>query len=155
AFKVTSIDAGTNLAQSVGIPGVNITDTATAMSQITFTPGDIRNLGANANQPLLTFLDTFQWFDNVTHTRGAHTLKLGANLTRPRRNIFNVDNIVGQFNFQSSITSNCGGTTSACTIDPNTGFSFASFVLGYATTVTRGLMQGLVGERRPEYGAYI
>jgi len=155
AFKVTSIDAGTNLAQSVGIPGVNITDTATAMSQITFTPGDIRNLGANANQPLLTFLDTFQWFDNVTHTRGAHTLKLGANLTRRRRNIFNVDNIVGQFNFRSDITSNCGGTTSACTIDPNTGFSFASFVLGYATGVTRGLMQGVVGERRPEYGAYI
>ncbi|NOT61716.1 MAG: hypothetical protein HOP19_15990, partial [Acidobacteria bacterium] len=73
-FKVTSIDAGTNLAQSVGIPGVNITDTATAMSQIAFNPGqEIRHLGANGNQPLLTFLDTFQIFDNVTHTRGNHT----------------------------------------------------------------------------------
>ena len=155
AFKVTSIDAGTNQAQAVGIPGINITDTATAMSQITFTPGDIRNLGANSNQPLLTFLDTFQFFDNVTHTRGSHTLKMGASLTRRRRNVFNVDNIVGQFNFRSDITSNCGGATSACTIDPNTGFSFASFVLGYPTNVTRGLMQGVVGERRPEYGAYI
>ncbi len=155
AFKVSSIDAGTNLAQTVGIPGINITDTATAMSQIQFTPGDIRNLGANSNQPLLTFLDTFQFFDNVMHTRGAHTLKMGASLTRRRRNVFNVDNIVGNFNFQSSITSNCGGATGACTIDPNTGFSFATFVLGYPTTVTRGLMQGVVGERRPEYGAYI
>jgi hypothetical protein len=154
AFKVTSIDAGTNQAQAVGIPGINITDTATAMSQITFTPGDIRNLGANSNQPLLTFLDTFQFFDNVTHTRGSHTLKMGASLTRRRRNVFNVDNIVGNFNFQSSITSNCGGAPGTCTIDPNTGFSFASFVLGYPTTVTRGLMQGVVGERRPEYGAY-
>jgi hypothetical protein len=141
-FKVTSIDAGTNLAQSVGIPGVNITDTATAMSQITFgvgDVGDIRNLGANSNQPLLTFLDTFQFFDNVTHTRGDHTLKLGASLTRRRRNVFNVDNIVGKFNFQSDLT----------------GFSFASFVLGLPTGITRGLMQGTVGERRPEYGAYI
>jgi hypothetical protein len=154
AFKVSSIDAGTNQAQAVGIPGINITDTATAMSQIAFTPGDIRNLGANSNQPLLTFLDTFQIFDNVTHTRGSHTLKMGASLTRRRRNVFNVDNIVGNFNFQSSITSNCGGAPGACTIDPNTGFSFASFVLGYPTTVTRGLMQGTVGERRPEYGAY-
>jgi len=154
-FKVTSIDAGTNLAKTVGIPGVNIFDTATAMSQIQFTPGDIRNLGANSNQPLLTFLDTFQFFDNLTHTRGAHTLKMGANLTRRRRNVFNVDNIVGNFNFQSSITSNCGGSAVTCSIAPNTGFSFASFVLGYPTTVTRGLMQGVVGERRPEYGAYI
>jgi hypothetical protein len=150
AFKVSSIDAGTNQAQAVGIPGINITDTATAMSQITFgvnDVGDIRNLGANSNQPLLTFLDTIQFFDNVTHTRGAHTLKMGASLTRRRRNVFNVDNIVGKFNFQSDITSNPA--------IPNTGFSFASFALGNPTAITRGLMQGTVGERRPEYGAYI
>ncbi|HEX5080918.1 MAG TPA: hypothetical protein VFY40_02655, partial [Blastocatellia bacterium] len=155
SIQVTSIDAGTNLAQKVGIPGVNISDRSTAMSQITFTPGDIRNLGANSNQPLQTFLDTYQFIDNVTHTRGAHTLKAGGSLTRRRRNVFNVDNIVGNFNFQSAITSNCGGSTVTCNPDPNTGFSFASFALGYATSVNRGLKQGLVGERRPEYGAYI
>src|SRR5262249_40460857 len=70
AWKVTSIDAGTNLAEKVGIPGVNINDLSTAMTQINFVPQDIRNLGANSNQPLFTFLDTFQWFDNVTYTRG-------------------------------------------------------------------------------------
>jgi hypothetical protein len=155
AFKVTSIDAGTNLAEKVGIPGVNIVDTATAMSQITFTPGDIRNLGANSNQPLFTFLDTIQLFDNVTHTRGSHTLKMGFNYTRRRRNVLNVDNIVGNFNFQAPITSNCGGSTTACTINPNTGFSFATFVLGYPTAINRQLMQGIFGERRPEYGAYV
>jgi len=155
-FKVTSIDAGANLAQKVGIPGVNIADTATAMSQITFAPAqEIRHLGANGNQPLLTFLDTFQWFDNVTHTRGAHTIKMGASLTRRRRNIFNVDTINGTFNFQSAITSNCGGVTGACTINPNTGFSFATFLLGYPTTITRGLQLGVTGERRPEYAAYV
>ncbi|HWQ32973.1 MAG TPA: carboxypeptidase-like regulatory domain-containing protein, partial [Blastocatellia bacterium] len=155
AFKVTSIDAGTSLAQKVGIPGVNIFDTATAMSQIQFAQGDIRNLGANSNQPLLTFLDTYQYFDNVTHTRGAHTLKMGASLTFRRRNVFNVDNIVGNFTFSQNLTSNCAGVTTACTLDPTTGFSFASFVLGYASSVTRGLMLGTVGERRPEYGAYV
>ncbi|HKX29634.1 MAG TPA: carboxypeptidase-like regulatory domain-containing protein, partial [Blastocatellia bacterium] len=134
AFKVTSIDAGTNLAQQVGIPGVNITDTATAMSQIQFsradTTSDIRNLGANSNQPLLTFLDTFQLFDNVTNTRGHHTLKMGFNFTRRRRNVLNVDNIVGNFTFQAAMTSNCaGGLTTDCVVVPNSGFSFASFVL--------------------------
>ena len=155
SFKVTSIDYGTNLANTVGIPGVNITDTATAMTQIAFTPGDIRNLGANGNQPLLTFLDTFQFFDNVTHTKGAHTIKIGASLTKRRRNIFNVDSIVGNFNFNQNLTSNCAGIASGCTLNSATGFSFASFMLGYASSVTRGLMQGVYGERRPEYGAYV
>ncbi len=155
AVKVTSIDAGTNLAQSVGIPGVNISDIATAMAQITFTPTDIRNLGANSNQPLLTFLDTFQWYDNVTHSRGRHTLKTGFSYTRRRRNVLNVDNVVGQFNFQAPITSNCGGISSGCTIDRNTGFSFATFLLGFPTQINRQLMQGVFGERRPEYGAYV
>src|SRR5581483_6519619 len=155
AFKVTAIDAGTNLAAAVGIPGVNITDTATAMSQINFAQGDIRNLGANSNQPLLTFLDTYQFFDNVTHTRGQHTIKMGASLTRRRRNVFNVDNIVGNFTFNQNLTSNCAGIASGCTTNPNTGFGFASFMLGYASSITRGLMQGTVGERRPEYGAYV
>jgi carboxypeptidase family protein len=160
SFKVTSIDADTNLAEQVGIPGVNITDTATAMSQIQFsrndTNSDIRNLGANSNQPLLTFLDTFQLFDNVTHTRGRHTLKMGFNYTRRRRNVLNVDNIVGNFTFQGDMTSNCaGGFIPNCRSDGLSGFSVASFMLGYASNVNRQLMQGTFGERRPEYGAYI
>lgn len=154
AFKVTSIDAGTNLAERVGIPGVNINDISTAMSQITFSPQDIRNLGANSNQPLFTFLDTFQWFDNVTFTRSRHTMKMGFSYTRRRRNVLNVDRIVGNFNFQSTLTSNCGGSASSCTIDPNTGFSVASFLLGYPTSTWRELMEGIFGERRPEYAAY-
>ena len=155
AFKVTSIDAGTNLASKVGIPGINITDTATAMTQIQFNPQDIRNLGANNNQPLLTFLDTFQWFDNLTHTRGRHTLKMGASLTRRRRNVFNVDSVVGTYIFESGLTSNCAGSTVTCSPSSSTGFSFASFLLGYPTTINRQLMQGTFGERKPEYGAYV
>lgn len=155
AFKVTSIDAGTNIADKVGLTGVNVRDTATAMTQITFQPQDIRNLGANSNQPLFTFLDTFQWFDNITNTRGRHTLKMGFSYTKRRRNVLNVDRINGNYEFQSTLTSNCAGSAAACTINPNTGFSFASFVLGYPTQVRRELMEGIIGERRPEYGAYI
>ncbi|MBI3473496.1 MAG: TonB-dependent receptor [Candidatus Solibacter usitatus] len=155
AIKLTSIDAGTNQAEKVGIPGINIRDSATAMSQITFTPGDIQNLGANGNQPLLTFLDTFQYFDNVTYVRGRHTIKTGFNFTRRRRNVFNADSILGTFNFQAPLTSNCAGIASGCTINPTTGFSAATFLLGYPTSIQRGLIDGVVGERRPEYGAYV
>jgi hypothetical protein len=154
-IKVSSIDAGTNLAEKVGIPGVHISDTTTAMTQITFPNSEIRNLGANGNQPLLTFLDTFQYFDNVTYIAGSHTLKMGFSYTRRRRNVFNVDNIVGTFQFNSNLTSNCAGvTTPGCLINANSGFGPASFLLGYSNQATRTYMLGTVGERRPEYGAY-
>jgi len=152
---VTSIDAGENLPEKVGIPGVRVSDTTTAMTQITFPGREIRDLGANGNQPLLTFLDAFQYFDNVTYVAGRHTLKMGFSYTRRRRNIFNVDNIVGTYQFNQNLTSNCAGIASGCSINSGTGFGPASFLLGYANQVTRSYMDGTIGERRNEYGAYV
>ena len=155
AIQVLSIDNGLNLAQKVGIPGINITDVASMMSQITFNPAqEIRHLGANSNQPLLTFLDTYQWYDNVTHNAGRHTLRMGFNFTKRRRNILNIDNPVGNFQFSNNLTSNCAGIPAGCTINPSSGFSFASFMVGYPISAVRGLMLGVYGERRPEYAAY-
>src|SRR4030088_479180 len=67
-FFMTSIDYGSNLAQKVGIPGINLGDTTSAMSQILFTSTNgggngARNLGANSNQPLITNQNDFQIFD--------------------------------------------------------------------------------------------
>ena len=152
---LTSIDFGTSLAQKVGIPGIVISDTTTAMSQITFAGGGFRNVGANGNQPLITALDTFQYFDNLTLIRGSHTVKMGASYTRRRRNIYNVDNIVGTFQFNNNLTSNCAGIASGCTINPNTGFDGASFLLGYPNSETRTYQLGTIGERRPEPGIYV
>jgi len=154
-ITVASIDASENLPEQVGIPGVRVSDTTTAMSQITFPGNEIRNLGANGNQPLLTFLDTFQYFDNATYVTGRHTLKMGFSYTRRRRNVFNVDNIVGTFQFNQNLTSNCAGIASGCSINSGTGFGPASFLLGYSNQITRTYKLGTVGERRPEYGAYI
>ncbi len=155
AITYTSIDFGTNLAAKVGIPGANISDTASAMSQIQFPNNEIRNLGHNGNQPLLTFLDTFQYYDNVTMIHGRHTIKAGANYTRRRRNVFNIDSINGQFQFTSNLTSNCAGSASGCNINAATGFGVASFLLGYPFQETRQYFRGVVGERRPEFGAYV
>ena len=51
------------------------------MTQLTFQ--NIRNLGANGNQPLITNQNDFQIFDNVTWIKGKHTLKAGGSLTLP------------------------------------------------------------------------
>jgi hypothetical protein len=159
-FLLTPIDYGSNLAQQVGIPGVNFGPTTSALSQIIFTTTNnggngSRNLGSGGNQPLITNQNDFQFFDNVTHVMGKHTLKAGGTATHRSREILNADTIVGRFDFLSNQTSNCGGITSGCTPLSNTGFDVASFLLGTASNASRTFFNpGTYTELRPEYAAY-
>src|SRR5580765_2274226 len=154
-FLMTPIDYGTNPAQAVGLKNINLGETTSAMSQIMFANGGMRNIGANANQPLITNQNDFQFFDNVTRVAGKHTMKAGGSLTLRSREILNADTIVGRFDFNQNQTSNCAGITSGCTILSNSGFDFASFLLGYASDARRTLFDpGTYTELRPEIAAY-
>jgi hypothetical protein len=154
-FLMTPVDYGTNIAQSVGLKNVNLGDTTSAMSQLMFNNGGMRNIGANGNQPLITNQNDFQFFDNVTRVAGKHTMKAGGSLTLRSREILNADTIVGRFDFNQNLTSNCSGITSGCSIQSNSGFDFASFLLGYASNASRTLFDpGTYTETRPEYALY-
>ena len=153
-FLMTSIDYGTNPAQSVGIPGINLNPVTSAMTQLTFQ--NIRNLGANGNQPLITNQNDFQFFDNVTWSSGRHTLKTGGSLTLRSREILNADSIVGVFNFNNNMTSNCAGQGAGCTVNSATGFDVASFMLGLVNSKNRALFDaGTYTEKRPEIATYV
>jgi len=153
-FFMTSIDYGENLANAMGIPGINLNDVTSAMTQMTFQ--NIRNLGANGNQPLITNQNDFQIFDNVTWIKNRHTFKLGGSVTFRSREILNADTIVGSFGFNNNMTSNCAGVAAGCTVNSNTGFDVASFLLGYATTKTRNMFDaGTYTEKRPEWSLYV
>ena len=155
-FNMTSIDFGQNLAEKVGIPGINLNEVTSAMTQIQFAQGGARNLGANGNQPLITNQNDFQIFDNVTWIKKRHTFKLGGSVTFRSREILNADTIVGQFFFHGDQTSNCGGTTGTCVRNANTGFDVASFLLGYANRKNRALFDaGTYTEKRPEWSLYV
>jgi len=159
-FFMTSIDYGTNPAAAVGIPGINFSPVTSAMTQLTFQ--NIRNLGANSNQPLITNQNDFQLFDNVTRTAGKHTLKTGGSLTLRSREILNADNIVGQFQFNNNQTSNCAGQPAGCSVNSATGFDVASFLLGLTSQKIRNL-SGITEsgevltytEKRPEFAVYV
>lgn len=153
-FFMTSIGYGQNQAAAMGIPGINLNDVTSAMTQLQFQ--SIRNLGANGNQPLITNQNDFQIFDNVTWINGRHTFKFGGSVTFRSREILNADTIVGQFFFNADQTSNCGGTTGTCVRNPNTGNDVASFLLGYANRKNRALFDaGTYTEKRPEWSLYV
>lgn len=153
-FFMTPIDYGTNPAAAVGIPGINLNEATSAMTQLAFQ--NIRNLGANGNQPLITNQNDFQFFDNVTWLKGRHTLKAGGSLTLRSREILNADTIVGNFGFNNNQTSNCAGQASGCTINAATGLDVASFLLGFAASKTRNLFDAQTyTEKRPEYAVYV
>jgi hypothetical protein len=153
-FFMTPIDYGTNPAAAVGIPGINNNEVTSAMTQLTFQ--NIRNLGANGNQPLITNQNDLQFFDNVTWLKGRHTLKAGGSVTLRSREILNADSITGIFAFNNNQTSNCAGLASGCTINTATGFDVASFLLGYASAKTRNLFDAQTyTEQRPEYSLYL
>jgi Carboxypeptidase regulatory-like domain len=159
-FLMTPVDYGSNLAQKVGIPGVNLGETTSAMSQIVFTTttgggNGARNIGSNGNQPLITNQNDFQIFDNVTRVAGRHTMKAGGSFTHRSREILNADTIVGRFDFNQNQTSNCAGISSGCTLLANSGFDVASFLLGYASNASRTFFDpGTYTELRPEFAAY-
>jgi hypothetical protein len=153
-FFMTSIDYGTNPAAAVGLPGINISPVASAMTQLNFQ--NIRNLGANSNQPLITNQNDFQIFDNVTWLKGKHTVKTGGSLTLRSREILNADTIVGNFTFNNNMTSNCAGQPAGCSVNSSTGFDVASFMLGLVNTKVRNLFDaGTYTEKRPEFGLYV
>ena len=153
-FLMTPIDYGTNPANAVGLPGININEVTSAMTQLTFQ--NIRNLGANSNQPLITNQNDFQIFDNVTWTPGRHTLKMGGSLTLRSREILNADTIVGNFSFNNNMTSNCAGRGPGCTVNSATGFDVASFMLGLVNAKNRNMFDaGTYTEKRPEIALYV
>src|SRR5438067_12114348 len=121
-----------------------------------FNNGGMRNMGSNGNQPLITNQNDFQIYDNVTHVMGKQTLRAGGTWAHRSREILNADTIVGRFDFNQNLTSNCSGITSGCTLINNSGFDFASFILGLASNASRTLFDaGTYTEVRPEIAAYI
>jgi hypothetical protein len=155
-FFMTPVNYGMNLANQVGLPGINLNEATSGFTQMAFAQGGMRNLGSNSNQPLITNQNDFQVFNNVTRVTGRHTVKFGGSVTWRSREILNADTIVGNFNFSQEQTSNCGGRPSPCTITANTGFDLASFLLGYARTKQRNLFDAeTYTEKRPEYALYI
>ena len=149
---VARFGSGENTAEMLGIPGINLDARTGGMVSMQFATQDMRPVGAGGTTTANT--SAFQVSDSVTHMRGPHTLKAGGSWILRKRFVYFSDNPLGLFGHNLNVTSSCAGMTPACRPDPNSGFSFAGFVLGAPVVFNRSLIEAPYTERRPEWSAY-
>jgi hypothetical protein len=116
-------------ASILGIPGVGPQTFpgfvgASGGSSVTWTANPSGTAGSN----LRTLNEDFEFIDNVTKVHGKHTFKMGYQGLVTRENDVAVSQPSGVYNFAQS--------GSGLPFTPNTGDSFASFLLGSVTSAT-------------------
>ncbi|HUQ90282.1 MAG TPA: TonB-dependent receptor [Bryobacteraceae bacterium] len=97
-----------------GMPSMTFSRTGQISGQLAYT-----GFGGGATN--LNFENTFQWVDNLTHIRGNHALKFGADLRRHR-----IDQLLGGFGEYIF-----GAIFSASSDDPSSGDPWADFLFGF------------------------
>jgi hypothetical protein len=118
---------GSAIAQDVGIqiPNLSSLNSVHGFPAVTFN--NFQNLGGFANSGWA--MNTLEFLDNVTWSHGKHVIKMGFSDRR-----YFVDKVLGQNDYFGSIGFGPFGTTNSIsdfgTIDPNSGFDYASFLLG-------------------------
>ncbi len=140
----TKHDQGTEFANTLGIPGINIGGNITSGSpgfNLDNLPGGgggtngtVYGDGLNINRcncPLTEREDQFQIVNNWTKVLGNHTVKVGADLRYGRNLRVPSDNDrAGLMNFKAGSTEDPAATTPG-------GLGFGSFMLGDVTTFNR------------------
>ncbi len=133
ANSFVGFDFGKNSAAELGIPNLNIYGAVSSgLPRINITGLD--SLGVDAPIPALRYENNFQFLDNFTLIKGAHTMKFGADFRRFRGDFFQIslESPRGRFDFDPNYTSNNGAT--------GTGLSVASVLLGFPAVQSRGVI---------------
>jgi len=138
---------GTNADTKLGIPGADVDNWSSGFGQVTLA-GGFRSLGDTGFIPLVTINNLFQEVANFSYIRGAHTIKMGADLRRRQMTPFQSSSPEGTFGFDANLSN-----------DPShvagTGNAIASLLLGYPATTTRNKYMVWPGLRLWETAAYV
>jgi hypothetical protein len=119
-----------DIASELAIPGLRaINDASWGFPDIGLGNGLSGNSEPN---PYVTNNHTFQWLDNLSVVRGRHTLRFGGEVRRDRYNELGNSFPRGSFSFSGLATFDPASRTT-------TGFSYADFLLGEASSSQRGL----------------
>jgi hypothetical protein len=143
-------NSGTNAATAFGWLGANTDATTSGLPQLTFNDGGYQILGDATNLPIFTGGNNFSYTGTVTWTKGVHTVKFGASLTRRRADFYQSQYTMGQFSFSSQLTNSTLGASGG-----SGGSSLASLLLGYPLLQQRTLALGINQNRNWEPNGYV
>ena len=140
-------NAGKNIAQQLGIQGVNIGDFITSGLQ-RVQPTGYQVLGDDPYNPATLVTNNFQTEDVFYWNRGKHALRFGGRLDRRQYNAFQSSAIRGIQNFSGVYTNNPASSS-------GTGNSLADMLLGAPISGNIVILEGIRGFRRWEVGTFI
>jgi hypothetical protein len=140
-------NAGNNIAQQLGIQGVNTGDFITSGLQ-RVQPTGYQVLGDDPFNPATLVTNNFQTEDVFYWTRGTHALRFGGRLDRRQYNAFQSSAIRGIQSFSGVYTNNPASPA-------GTGNSLADMLLGAPISGNIIILDGIRGFRRWEFGTFI
>ena len=147
-WHVVNLTYGQNIAQQLGIPGVNIPgDPTTSGSVSVLSVTGYQPLGDNSATPSIMASDNYEASDNFSFVRGAHSFKVGFETQRRRYNLFQAAPR-GTIAFSPTYTTNPASPA-------GTGDGLAEVLLGVPRTMSNQIINGTRGMRRPEYFSYL
>lgn len=118
--SISGLQGVTRDPKKMGYPAINLADAYSAM-------GDPGTLTLRRN-------NSFDFFNNVSWTTGAHSMKFGTYVYRMRFNPLSSPNARGSFSFTPRFTSSAAGLAD--------GNAFADFLLGYPSSAQAGIGRG-------------
>ena len=140
AMIYTNTTAGQNLAQQLGIPGVNVAGESFTSGNISYMSiTGFQPLGDNGAIPGNVVTDSNQFDDIVTFDRSRHTIKAGFEYQRRRYNVYQASYPRGEFLFQPYYSGN----------------ALADLLLGLPEMMRLDVLNGTRGLRRSEYSAFV
>ncbi len=137
---------GPNYGNLIGIPNANSHPLHTLLPVVNL--GTYTGVGHSRSLPIFRRSNTFQYIDNASWTRGAHTIKFGGDIRRRQITEYQTNRGNGRFNFGRGFTTETGSGSA-------TGNELANFLLGYASLVEQDFTLAWVGVRGIETGLYV
>jgi hypothetical protein len=144
----TANSYGINQNNILGIPNGNIPGLPYTSGIAQFNISGFTSTGDPGWTNATRIANIFEWSDNLTWTKGKHTLKFGGDIQRIQSTLTNSqDDPRGIFNFNGNYTSNQGAS--------GTGNPFASFLLGDPYYVARDFVNTVPAVRMTFAGFFV
>jgi hypothetical protein len=136
---------GTNLANQVGIPGINVDSQNSGLGSIDVS--GFRGLGEAGFTPLLKVTNNFQYTNYLSYLRGSHSFKFGYEVSRRQFNQHSPAAPEGTFSFNGQFTQNPASAA-------GTGSGLVDMLLGLLNAARLDI-EPVFGHRRWEHAWFV